>query len=68
MLIKKLQIDKKDLKDENKSFPLMSKDKHYEQFLIYPSRVFHSYTLKKHILIFVYNIMTCFLKDYWLYI
>ena len=40
MLIKKLQIDKKDLKDENKSFPLMSKDKHYEQFLIYPSRLF----------------------------
>ena len=38
LLIKKLQIDKKDLKDENKSFPLMSKDKHYEQFLIYPSR------------------------------
>ena len=68
MLIEKLQIDEKDLKDENKSFPLMSKDNHYEQFLIYPSRVFHSYTLNKHILIFVYNIMTCFLKDYWLYI
>lgn len=34
MLIKKLQTDEKDLKDENESFPLMSKDKHYEQFLI----------------------------------